>query len=83
MEMSRLNLIVAFPLSRGEVITWTNEVERLVPDVDQDALRFLFDQFSTEAIEWDKSKGIQNIFAGLKKIRKDNGEWKIKKQWPG
>jgi hypothetical protein len=83
MEVARVNLLVSFPLTREDIIIWTKDVERIVPEIDRDGLKFLFDCFSTEAIEWDKNKGIQNIFAGLKKITNDNGVWKIKKQWPG
>ncbi len=65
-----VNDLVAFPLDREAVLHWGLEVERLAPDTEPEKLAFLMDCYKTEKLYWDKQKGIQNIFSGLKWIKK-------------
>jgi hypothetical protein len=60
------------------LISWAIDIERLVPRDDLKKIPFLFDCFMTEELEWDKTKGIQNIISGLKWIQWDEEKNKFK-----
>jgi len=68
-----VNQLVAFPISADELKTWARDISRLLPDLEPDRLQYLMDCFRTDAIPYDKNKGIQNIFNGLRKIEKKEG----------
>lgn len=69
-----VNDLVDFKKDVTELLHWSADIERLEVDLDMEKLKFLMDCFKTEKIMWDKTKGIQNIFAGLKQIKKiENG----------
>lgn len=72
-----VNQIMQYPLTAVQVLEWAESIERLVPDVDVMALAYLMDAFKLELIEWDRQKGIQNIFAGLKRVRKTDTGYEI------
>lgn len=76
-------LPVGFPMPAKEIDEWAADVDRLRPDVSRDQLVFLFDCFKTGAIEFDKRRGIQNIFEGLKMIEYVNDKWQLREVWPG
>ena len=73
-----VNKLTSFPLDAEELLRWSIDIERIYPDINLDALLFLMDCFKTDSIEWDKSKGIQNIFNGLNRIRLTNGVYSIR-----
>lgn len=74
---------VNYPIPGDTLLDWSEDLDRLRPDVTSDQLRFLFDCFKLGKIEFDKRKGIQNIFEGLHLIEKVDGFWRIIEQWPG
>lgn len=77
-----LNDLVAFKMTGPEIESWATDVLRLCPQADLEKLPFLIDCFKTEAIEFDKTKGIQNIFRGLKQIIKtEKGFEVLKPMW--
>lgn len=83
--LANVNYLVGFPIDEKEIIQWALDVERLAPDTTPDKLSFLMDCFKMDLLQWDRSRGIQNVFNGLKMIawNEDSGIWEIKKQWPG
>lgn len=63
-----------------EIVEWADSIQRLVPDLDLEALEFMIDNMKTGEIAFDKSAGIQNIFMGLKMVtRDDDGKLKVLK----
>lgn len=66
-----VNDCLPFKMDAPELVHWAQEIDRLIPDVDPEAIRFLIDCFKTEDLIWDRNKGIQNMFLGLKRIRRD------------
>ncbi len=58
---------------------WSDSIVQLVPDVTPNKIRFLLDLFKMDELEWDRSKGIQNIFTGLKFIHEEDGKYVFKK----
>lgn len=77
-----VNNLVQFKVSGDEFIYWAKQIDRIAPDLDLKALQFLMDAFATEAIVYDHSKGIQNIFNGLKCVEKSEEGYKIiRRSW--
>lgn len=80
--VAEVNELIVFKMENEAVLHWAQEIERLAPGTDPEKVTFLIDCFKTERLTWDKTKGIQNIFSGLKQIRKtEEGEYKIL-SWP-
>lgn len=77
-----VNNLLPFKMTVDEIIDWSRQIDRIAPELDLKALRFLMDAFATEAIMYDKTKGIQNIFAGLKCIRKTDEGYKVIQSQP-
>lgn len=65
-----VNKLKDFPVDAQEIVSWANDIDRLCPNADPDAVQFLMDQFKTDRVEWDKNKGIQNIIGNLKYVKK-------------
>src|SRR5689334_2389357 len=66
--IGEVNKLGAFPLGKDELTDWASDVMRLSPEVESQRLDFLFDLYKTEQLVWDRNKGIQNIFSGLRLI---------------
>lgn len=66
-----------------QIIRWSSDLNRLRPDVGKDQLMFLFDLFKIGELTWDRNKGIQNIFEGLRETEFVEGVWRKVKHWPG
>jgi hypothetical protein len=75
-----VNSLVPFPMDLTELSAWSRDIFRLQPELDYDALKFLFDAFKKEDIVWDRTKGIQNIFTGLKRIEKTETGYRVLRQ---
>lgn len=56
-----VNMLIAYPISDTQITDWTRTIDRLVPDLDLNVLGDILDQYKLDRLEWDKSKGIQNI----------------------
>ncbi len=67
-ELVRVNHLVGFPMSGEDIQEWSIHLNEIIPDLEPWRLHFLLNQFAMERIEWDKNKGIQNIFIGLKRV---------------
>jgi hypothetical protein len=79
-ELVRVNHLVGFPMSGEDIQEWSIQLYELVPNLDTSRLHFLLNEFAMDHIEWDKNKGIQNIFNGLKRVYlDDNGKLKLSK----
>lgn len=76
-------LPATMPMSFQQLLQWSADVDRLRPDVGREQLQFLFDCFKTGEIEFDRYKGIQNIFSGLDQLECVNGKWQKSEAWPG
>jgi hypothetical protein len=61
-----VNQLIAYPLTDLQIIDWSKTITRLMPEVTPAQVMAVIDEYMLENIEWDKSKGIQNIFYGLK-----------------
>lgn len=81
--ISEVNHLLSFKLGVYEIADWAKQINRIAPDIDPKVLRFLMDAFATEAIPYDHTKGIQNIFNGLKRVEQSEKGYRIKseKQW--
>lgn len=75
-----VNLIIAYKLDVEDLKRWAVDLDRLVPELSLDQLRFIFDCFKLETIEFDKTVGIQNIHRALKLTYMEAGEWRVRKQ---
>lgn len=74
----QVNKLVGFPLDAQEVISWSNDLDRLAPDLEMEELNFIMDCFKRSDIEWDHRKGIQNIFEARKVVELTNkGFWRV------
>lgn len=60
-----VNMLIAYPISDNQITDWTRTIDRLVPDLDLNVLGDILDQYKFDRLEWDKSKGIQNILREL------------------
>ena len=76
----QVNKLLPFELSGPQVVDWTSDIERLAPGADAEMLQFLFDCYKTERLIWDRNKGIQNIFTGLKFIGKNESGYYLRKR---
>lgn len=74
-----VNTLVPFQLTVDNIVEWSTIIDRLNPGMDLESLRFLIDKFAMDEIEWDKSKGIQNIFNGLRRVYFTN-KYELSKQ---
>lgn len=78
--MSEVNKLLPFELNPQQLIEWSQDVDRLMPGIELERIAFLFDLYKTEQLLWDKTKGIQNIFSGLKFIGKNEQGYYLKKR---
>jgi len=78
--LNKFNQLRSFRLDPIEILEWKDSLNRLIGEkLDTKALDFAIDKMMTGEIEYDKNKGIQNIFDALKQVaKKENGEYKIK-----
>lgn len=60
-----VNMLISYPISDNHITDWTRTIDRLVPDLDLNVLGDILDQYKFDRLEWDKSKGIQNILREL------------------
>lgn len=75
-----VNNLIAFKLTVSELADWAKQIDRIAPEVDIKALRFLMDCFATDTLEYDRNKGVQNIFNGLKRIKKEGDGYVLMRQ---
>lgn len=77
-----VNNLIPFKLTLDEVTDWSRQIDRIAPGIDLKALRFIMDAFATEALPYDRNKGIQNIFIALKRVDKSPEGYRIiRKSW--
>lgn len=63
-----------------EIMQWAVDLDRLLSDEELAKLPFLLDCFKKEDLYYDAKLGIQNIFSGLRQIKRlENGEFKVLK----
>lgn len=74
-----VNMLQGFPVPFDELKAWSVDIDRLCPTVTRKQLTWLFDQFKTGNVLWDRNKGIQNILENLKLIYEEDGQLKIRK----
>lgn len=79
LAISEVNKLVAYPLGKHDLTDWAADVLRLCPEVEPSRLEFLFDCYKTERLVWDGTKGIQNIFGGLKMIYREEDTYILRK----
>lgn len=70
-----VNDLVGFKKTAEEIISWSSDIERLAPGIEPERLAFLMDCFKTDRLLWDKERGIQNIFRGLKLVDVEDGKY--------
>ncbi len=64
----------------SEIMQWACDLDRLLSGEELEKLPFLLDCFKKEDLYYDHKLGIQNIFSGLKQIKRlENGEFKVLK----
>ena len=66
-----INKLVAFELDLKQLIDWSLDIKRLMPDVEPEHVQFILDCYKLEKLVWDERKGIQNIFSALKLVAKN------------
>lgn len=84
MEICRIlygyNQLTPFPLSAGQIVEWKDTILQNVPDLAPAALALAINGMATEQIPFDRDRGIQNVFAALKRVwKKESGEYEILK----
>jgi hypothetical protein len=72
-------MLQGFPLPFDELEVWARDINRLAPTATKKEMDWLFDQFKTGNIVWDRNKGIQNILENLKLIYVEEGQFKVRK----
>lgn len=70
--ISRVNMMLDWPIKEEDMIDWARTIERLDPDVTKEELSQVFDGFITGRYEYRKDRGIRNIFEALKKLRNND-----------
>lgn len=71
-RIADVNKLVQMPLSGPELIRWSDDINRLAPGATPEMISYVMDCFKIEKLEWDRNKGIQNIFNALKLIKVDD-----------
>ena len=72
-------MIRAYAMNADEAAMWAKDLDRMLPGEEMKKLPLLLDMFKMDELEWDRSKGIQNIFTGLKFIHEEDGKYVFKK----
>lgn len=75
-----VNQVRTFPLTSLEVVEWSRSIVELIPpeEFDMMKIQFLIKAVKRGEVPWDKDKGIQNIFIGLKYVQKmGEGKYRI------
>ena len=70
LAIAEVNKLVGYQLDKYQLAEWAEDVLKLAPEVEPSRLAFLFDCYKTERLVWDNTKGIQNIFSGIRMIYK-------------
>ena len=61
-----------------EVLEWKDSLMEILGDnLDPDAIEFVILKMMTGQLDYDKNLGIQNIFSGLKQIRKTTKGYEV------
>ncbi len=80
MVMAEVNHLLEFKMAKEEILEWTKEILRLAPNTKLVELRFVFDCFKTNRIEWNRGDGIQNFFRALNEVYFDGHGYAIKRR---
>ena len=71
-----VNQLLAYTLTAENIAEWSISIWKIMPDVDPELIAFVLDAYKTDKLEWDKNKGIQNIFNGFTNTRWNEEEKK-------
>lgn len=75
--LSEINKLIPFPLNSEQIKSWGLDILELKPEITVGILTLIINDFKLDRLEWDKNKGIQNIFnAYNKKFNKTNQVYK-------
>jgi hypothetical protein len=79
----RFNQLRHFPLTEGEVFQWVASFNRVMPNLDPEALAFVIDAMISGDYEYDGRAGIQYVVAAIKDVVRTERGFAFRKQWPG
>ena len=82
-ELFHINYLVAFPISDPMLEGWARSIDELDPQATPEEIKELIGNMKKGLEEFDKNKGIQNIFIGLRRLRmKKMNEIRAKEIFP-
>ncbi len=74
----QFNQLRAFSLTDVEILEWARSIERLRPHLDIEHMEYSIDAMKQGNIEYDNTKGIQNIFNAIAQVCKnDDGTFRV------
>lgn len=76
-KIRAVNMLVGYPMPLTEMQDWAVSLVTITPNIDLEAVGFVMKKFAMEELVWDKSKGIQNIYIGLKRVRMFDGKFEL------
>lgn len=78
--VAQVNQLTPFPLNAIAVAEWSRSLVELIPaaDFDLEKIKFVIDAYKTAKLEYNREKGIQNIFLGLEAVEVTEAGLKIK-----
>lgn len=71
-QVYHINQLIPFPLTDIQIEDIAKSLEELIPELTPQQLKKMIDRFKFGYYEWDKTKGIQNIFKNLSDVMKDD-----------
>lgn len=63
-----INQVRTYPLTAIEIEDWSRSINEILPELELDNLRELVVEMKKGNIEYDNTRGIQNIFKGLNRL---------------
>lgn len=76
----KFNQLRAYPLDAAAIMEWKDSIFKILGGaLDPLMIDFAVDKMLSEEIDYDKGKGIQNIFNALKQVIKtEDGKYKVR-----
>lgn len=78
--MAQVNQLTPYPLNDIGIAEWSRSLIDLISadDFDLEKIKFVIDAYKTCKLEYNREKGIQNIFLGLEAVEVTEAGFKIK-----
>lgn len=79
-KLTEVNMLIGFKMDGPEIMSWADDLDRLMSYEQLEKLPFILDCFKTNELNYDHNRGIRNIFDALPRVEKTETGFRVLKQ---